>query len=119
MDTESLRAQLAEALASVQHPRSPLLLEPLLHNPEALQTMVADLVCRDFLQQIAVCYQSAEPRYRMLRLIQRGLSHYDKVQARRRIGKSLHDIKDLRYILSTKYLVILVFQNLVILMVSC
>jgi len=93
MDTESLRAQLAEALASVQHPRSPLLLEPLLHNPEILQAMVSDCICRDLLQQIAVCYQSAEPRYRMLRLIQQGLSYYDKAQARRRIGKSLHDIQ--------------------------
>lgn len=93
MDTESLRAQLAEALASVQHPRSPLLLEPLLRNPDILQTMVSDLICRDILHQIAASYQAAEPRYRMLRLIQQGLSHYYKAQTRRRIGKSLHDIK--------------------------
>lgn len=92
MDSESLRAQLSEALASIQHPRSPLLLEPLLHNPDTLHTMAADPVCRDLLQQIALCYQSAEPRYRILRLIQKGLSHYDRVQARRRIAKSLHDI---------------------------
>lgn len=92
MDTASLRGRLSDVVRLVHLPDSPLLLEPLVRCPEIFQAMASDIVCRDYLGQILASYQEAELKYRLLRVIQKGLNDYDSASAHRRLGKSLHDI---------------------------